>query len=118
MSTTLLSTTLALNCFSLAVLCLLLFLLLLVTAFRSRGRGLALLGVRRLLHLPLLLCCRRLLIKLGLVGGVDLAPHLAEDLGHLADACVRVLLPHRGSGGVHKEEVEAQEKEGPKCAKA
>ena len=103
-------TTLALNCFSLAVLCLLLLLFILVTAFRSlkicfycavhcffignhrssikdfhldqhqhndyndyndyndehqhndyRRRGLALLGVRRLLHLPLLLCCRRLL---------------------------------------------------------
>ena len=89
--------------------------------FHRRG-SFSLLGIRRLLRFPLLLRCSRLLrvfiviliiiiiiihalsptfhyyhlhlIKLGLVCRLDLSPHLAEDLRHLADARVRVLLPH------------------------
>merc|ERR1712076_282331 len=60
-----------------------------------------------LLRFPLLLCCSRLLIKLGLVCRLDLSPHLAEDLRHLADARVRVLLPHRRPVLVHEEEIGA-----------
>ena len=96
--------------------------------FHRRG-SFSLLGIRRLLRFPLLLRCSRLLrgfsviiiihalsptfhhyhlhlIKLGLVCRLDLSPHLAEDLRHLADARVRVLLPHlqqhhryKGGGG-------------------
>merc|ERR1719296_467085 len=75
------------------------FLLLL-----TLGR-LGLLLVRGLLHLPLLLGRGGVLVELCLLVRVDLAPHLAHDLGDLADGRLGVLLPHLRPHRVHEEEV-------------
>jgi len=47
------------------------------------------------------------LVELGLLLGLDLSPHLAHDLGDLADARVGVLLPDARPRRVHEEEVGA-----------